>query len=77
MCLQRREGVYDDPGCSTGSEHAVVLAGYGRDEKTGLDYWLVRNSHGKTWGLLGGHFMIRRGVNRCGIENYAHYVSIN
>jgi len=29
--------------------HAVVLVGYGTDDKTGLDYFLIRNSWKPTW----------------------------
>ena len=47
--------------------HAVEIIGWGtlKDE----DYWLVSNSWGKKWGL-NGLFMIRRGTNECGIEDY-------
>lgn len=34
----------------TDLNHLVVLEGYGTDEETGEDYWLVRNSWGPTWG---------------------------
>ncbi len=30
--------------------HVVVVEGYGKDETTGQDYWLVRNSWGPLWG---------------------------
>lgn len=30
--------------------HAVVLVGYGTDEETEEDYWLIRNSWRPTWG---------------------------
>ncbi len=32
------------PGTTGPSGHAMVAVGFGRDAKTGLDYWIVRNS---------------------------------
>jgi cathepsin L len=37
----------------TDLNHLVVLEGYGTDATTGLEYWLVRNSWGPTWGENG------------------------
>mmetsp|Transcript_42196 Transcript_42196/g.49303 ORF Transcript_42196/g.49303 Transcript_42196/m.49303 type:complete len:420 (+) Transcript_42196:93-1352(+) len=49
-------GVYQaDPQDETNYEinHGVVVVGYGVDEDTKLDYWLVRNSWGPKFGELG------------------------
>lgn len=64
-------GVYDNPLC-TGAQlsHGVTIVGWGTDAATGKDYWLVKNSMGRAWGI-GGYFKIRRGVNRCGIDSWA------
>jgi hypothetical protein len=44
-------GVFDDDQSKTRDiNHAVVLEGYGTDQETGQDYWLVRNSWGPLWG---------------------------
>jgi len=44
-------GIYNDGDkINRDLNHAVVLEGYGTDEKTGQDYWLVRNSWGPMWG---------------------------
>ncbi|PHU17663.1 hypothetical protein BC332_13358 [Capsicum chinense] len=33
--------------------HAMLIMGYGRDEKSGEDYFLVQNSWGRKWGYSG------------------------
>lgn len=40
--------------------HSVVVEGYGTDEKSGEDYWLVRNSWGPMFGEK-GYIRIKRG----------------
>ncbi|XP_046458645.1 ervatamin-B-like [Daphnia pulex] len=66
-------GVYDDLECDGQSvNHAVVIVGWGN--QNGVDYWVGRNSWGTTWGT-NGYFLIQRGVNKCGIENYPAYVA--
>ncbi|CRL02538.1 CLUMA_CG015117, isoform A [Clunio marinus] len=39
-------GVFSDSTCGTGIDHAVVVVGYGTDDKYG-NYWLIRNSWGE------------------------------
>lgn len=42
----------DDPCCrhSTCVNHAVTLIGYGKDESTNDEYWILRNSWSALWG---------------------------
>ena len=51
---------------TSGINHAVTMVGYGTD---GKDYWIVKNSWGKSWGES-GYFRIRRGNGTCGINCY-------
>ena len=46
------KGVFSSP-CGADVDHAIVLEGYGTDSKTGLDYYLVRNSWSAGWGEEG------------------------
>lgn len=47
--------------------HAVKIIGWGTDS-TGLDYWIVANSWGASWGM-GGFVNFKRGTNHCRIES--------
>lgn len=68
-------GVYTSTTCQNGPtdvNHAVLAVGYGHDSESDLDYWLVKNSWGTTWGDK-GYFKIERGVNMCGIAECNAY----
>ena len=59
---QYKSGVIDSKDCYNPTKdpdylnpinHAVTIVGYGTDEATGLEYWLIRNSWNTTWGDKG------------------------
>ena len=60
-------GVFDDYDCghATGMNHAMLIVGYGTDENYD-DYWIVKNSWGKSFGEK-GYVKVRRGSNMCAI----------
>ena len=62
-----RGGIFG--GCyeSDKVNQAVVVVGYGSEN--GLDYWLVKNSWGSSWGDE-GYIKVQRGVGMCGIGRY-------
>ncbi|XP_062337547.1 procathepsin L-like [Osmerus eperlanus] len=66
-------GVFYEPKCSTKTNHAVLIVGYGKQRHArGRKYWIVKNSWGPGWGQR-GYILIARGNNQCGIASRAMY----
>ena len=64
-------GIFLDKTGAKGSNHYVLVYGWGVDEK-GNKYWLGRNSWGSSWGT-NGTFKIAKGTNNLGIENLCYW----
>ncbi|EDV90909.1 GH23974 [Drosophila grimshawi] len=63
-------GIYDDVACSSTSvNHAMLLIGFDKD------FWILKNWWGELWGES-GFMRIRKGINLCGIANYAAYAIV-
>jgi len=74
-----KTGVYKDAACLKdvdNLDHAVLVAGYGYDADSKMDYYWVKNSWGLNWGDNGYIKMFRDtngDTNNCGIATVAAY----
>ncbi|KAJ4717319.1 Cysteine proteinase [Melia azedarach] len=70
-----RGGVFSG-NCGTNVDHLVTAIGYGADKEIGLDYILVKNSWGRSWGE-GGYGRMKRNTGTpqglCGINRFPSF----
>jgi len=69
-----QSGVFGSCAVDAVVNHAVLLIGYGHDQQSGKDYWLIRNSWGDDWGNQGTIKLERHASDEgeagyCGIDN--------
>lgn len=65
--MQYAGGVITDESCGHDVNHAALVVGYGTDN--GLEYFLVKNSWGPTWGDSGYvKIGVQSGEGVCGIQ---------
>ena len=66
-----QSGIYNDPDCGFELDHGVLLIGYGYDKTYDMDYWIIKNSWGSSWGE-NGYVRIQRNMDDerglCGIS---------
>jgi len=66
-----KSGIYNQ-SCAE-PNHAIILVGYGKEEETGEDYWIIRNSWSNSWGM-NGYGYVKNDINNyysCNINRYA------
>ncbi|XP_037049116.1 digestive cysteine proteinase 1-like [Bradysia coprophila] len=74
--MHYHDGVYYNEECGSEEDsinHSILVIGYGYDEKTQMDYWLIKNSFGAIWGEEGYGKIARNRDNHCGIASQAIY----
>jgi C1A family cysteine protease len=60
-------GVFTNTNCGTNLDHATNVVGWGNNGT--MDYWIMRNSWGTSWGMAGYmELEIVPGVGLCGIQ---------
>lgn len=59
-------GIFDGCSYNISIDHVVQLVGYGTDDDSGKDYWIIRNSWSPHWGEKGYIRLIRHSTPQCG-----------
>ena len=71
-----KSGIFNATTCGTSLDHATNVVGWGT--ASGVDYWIMRNSWGTTWGESGYmRLQIVAGNGICGIQMEPLYPTTN
>ena len=62
-------GIYSERSLFVAPNHAISVTGWGKDQKTGTEYWIVRNSWGSHFGE-GGFFRLQMHTQNLGIDSH-------
>merc|ERR1712127_156600 len=69
-------GIFTDTSCGTQLDHATNVVGWGSE--SGMEYWIMRNSWGTSWGDNGYMKLeIVAGVGLCGIQMQPNFPVAN
>ena len=52
----------------TGVDHVISVVGWGKDDASDKQYWIVRNSWGEYWGEM-GYIRVELGNNALDLES--------
>merc|ERR1711957_596388 len=76
VAIEADKSVFHSTRCGTSLDHATNVVGWGTDSSYG-DYWLMRNSWGKSWGDKGYmKLQIISGKGLCGIQMEPQYTKV-
>ena len=68
--------MFDGAGCNPEDlDHGVAVVGYNTDAASGLDYFIVRNSWGLSWGDA-GYIWFAKGSNVCGVSSEPRFAIV-
>jgi len=73
LAFQFYSGGVISSGCGQNLDHGVLAVGYGTE--SGVEYFLVKNSWGTSWGANGYVKIAATKDNVCGILSSASYVT--
>jgi len=63
--------------CGTSLDHGIMAVGYDVDEETGVEYFLVKNQWGSSWGDNGYIKIGALSSNPCGILSEPSFVTFD
>jgi len=64
--IQNYQGGIFKSACSDDLNHAILAVGYDKNNETGEEYWILKNSWGTSWGES-GYFRMSLGKGLCGV----------
>jgi len=75
-----KSGIFTNK-CGNNLDHAVVLVGYGTDDNTNTNYYILRNSWGRSWGEDGYMRILKDGSlndgsGQCGLLSIPMYPNL-
>lgn len=69
-------GVFDNVDCCHDQNHAVLIVGYDHDDELNVDYWIMQNSWGKSWGEAGFIRILKTSNSQPGICGFNLFSSV-
>jgi cathepsin X len=68
-------GIITDTDASGGVDHVISVVGWGYDDKSSSQYWLVRNNWGESWGYMGFAY-VKMGINAVHLEEQCSWATL-